>query len=158
MIMGLTLNTKQEEMYRAIIEATAFGTRNIIESMKEQGIAIDHIYACGGLSSKSPLVMQIFADVLGREIETLSVEETTAFGAAMYGMVAAGEERGGFDTFEELSHKIKLGLGNTFIPNLKNHRIYNDLFACYRKVASYFGEESKNVMETLKKIRTRKYE
>ncbi len=66
MIVGLTLNSSQEELYRAIIEATAYGTRDLIEAMENQGIQIDHIYACGGLSRKSALVMQIFADVIGR--------------------------------------------------------------------------------------------
>lgn len=152
-ILGFTLNTKQEELYRAIIEATAFGTRNVIESMENQGLRIEHIYACGGLSRKSRLVMQIFADVLGREIITTSVEQTTAFGAAMYGMVAAGSERGGFDTFEELSERFKPVIRERFIPDSEEHRVYDNLFSYYKRTADYFGKDNLDIMESMKKIR-----
>ena len=157
MIVGLTLNSSQEELYRAIIEATAYGTRNIIEAMENQGIQIDHIYACGGLSRKSALVMQIFADVIGREIATAAIEQTTAFGAAMYGMIAAGKSRGGYDSFGEMGRLLQIKKGAIFRPNKKNHKIYNELFAFYQKLADHFGIYNKDIMESLKKMRTKRY-
>ena len=97
--------------------------------------------------------MQIFADVLGREIITTSVEQTTAFGAAMYGMVAAGSERGGFDTFEELSERFKPVIRERFSPDLEEHRVYDNLFSYYKRTADYFGKDNLDIMESMKKIR-----
>lgn len=157
MVVGFTLNSKQEELYRAIIEATAYGTRSIVEAMETQGIEIDSIYACGGLSRKSPLVMQIFADVLGREITTTAVEQTTAFGAAMYGMIAAGSRRGGYDSFEEMEASLNIAMPRTFYPGKRNHGIYNDLFVIYQRLVDYFGILNRDIMEALKKMRTKRY-
>ena len=151
--MGMTLNTRQEDVYRALIEATAFGTRNIVECMQKQGISVEHIYACGGLSRKSRLVMQIFADVLGRDITVTSIEQTTAYGAAMYGMVAAGKERGGFDTFSEASRGLFSGAEKIFRPDMDNHRIYSQLFQYYQRLTDIFGRDCKDVMPALKRIR-----
>ncbi|MDD5938268.1 MAG: ribulokinase [Clostridiales bacterium] len=153
LIMGMTLNTRQEDVYRALIEATAFGTRNIVECMQKQGISVEHIYACGGLSRKSRLVMQIFADVLGRDITVTSIEQTTAYGAAMYGMVAAGKERGGFDTFSEASRGLFSGAEKIFRPDMDNHRIYSQLFQYYQRLTDIFGRDCKDVMPALKRIR-----
>lgn len=89
LLVGMTLSTQPEEIYRALIEATAFGTRHIVESIEQQGISIQRIFACGGLSRKSQFVMQVFADVLAREITVTGIAQATAYGAAIYGMVAA---------------------------------------------------------------------
>ncbi len=155
MLVGMTLGTTQEEIYRAIIESTAFGTRNIIEAMEKQGIKIENIYACGGLSRKSQVVMQIFADIIGKEITTVSVEQTTAFGAAMYGMVAAGRERGGYDSFEEMAEALKVTKAAVFTPDAENHRIYDKLFEYYLRLTEYFGVTNRDIMEDLKDIQDR---
>lgn len=153
LLVGMTLNTRQEDVYRALIESTAFGTRNIIESMQAQGVNLEKIYACGGLSRKSKLVMQIFADVLGREITVTSIEQATAYGAAIYGMVAAGRERGGFDTFEEVSRTLCSGSSRVYTPNMNNHKIYTELFQQYQLLTDLFGKERKDMMLSLKRIR-----
>ena len=97
MIVGLDLQTRPEEIYRAIIEATAFGTRMIVEHFIRNGICVNNIVACGGLSKQSDIVMQIFADVLGKRIKVSSSSQTSALGAAMYGAVAARGIDGGYD-------------------------------------------------------------
>lgn len=153
LLVGMTLNTRQEDVYRALIESTAFGTRNIVESMQAQGIYLEKIYACGGLSRKSQLVMQIFADVLGREITVTSIEQATAYGAAIYGMVAAGRDRGGFDTYEEASQALHGEASRVYVPNMDNHKIYTELFRQYQLLTDLFGKDNKNMMLALKQIR-----
>lgn len=96
MIVGLSLSTKPEEIYRALIETAAFGIRMIYETFEEHGIFAEEIVVCGGLASKSKLVIQIMADVLGRELKVYDAPSATALGAAIYGAAAAGETRGGY--------------------------------------------------------------
>lgn len=152
-ILGLTLSTTPESVYRALIESTAFGTRNIIESMEKHGVKIEHIYACGGLSRKSSFVMQTFCDVLGREIAVTGITQTTAYGAAIYGMVAAGKDRGGFDTFSEATQKLCGNPSKIFIPDMENHRVYEMLFEKYMFLNDLFGIEHKEIMTSLKELR-----
>jgi L-ribulokinase len=101
MIMGMTLSTKAEEVYRALIEATAFGTRVIMEAFKEYNVPINKIFACGGLAHKSPVLMQIYADVVNAPITVTAVKQTSALSAAIFAAIAVGEADGGYDTFEE---------------------------------------------------------
>lgn len=100
-IVGYTLLTKPEEVYRALIEATAYGTRMIIETFEEHGIPIYELYAAGGIAEKDPFMMQIYADVTNREIRIAGSSQASALGSAMFGAVAAGKERGGYDTIVE---------------------------------------------------------
>lgn len=91
LLIGCTLNTKPEEIYRALIEATAFGTYTIIEGLEDGGVPINELYACGGLP-KNKLLMQIYADVSNREIKVAASDQATALGSALWGAVAAGKE------------------------------------------------------------------
>ena len=90
LIVGMTLATSPPEIYRALLEATAFGTRVVIEALERSGVPVDAIVACGGLPDRSPLLMQIFADVTGRMISLARSLQVPALGAAMFGAVAAG--------------------------------------------------------------------
>lgn len=150
-IVGLTLSTLPEEIYRALVEATAFGTREIVESMEKQGVPIRNIYACGGLSRKSEFVMQTFADVLGREIIVTGVVQTTAYGAAMYGMVSAGSKNGGYDNMKEAMEHLVKKPHKVYTPSTNNHQVYDRLFAVYRKLSKFFGEDHKDIMLGLKR-------
>ena len=91
LLVGMTLATKPAEIYRALIEATAFGTRVIVEAFESGGVAVDTVVACGGLPERNKLLMQIYADVLGREIAVGASTQAPALGAAMFAAVAAGE-------------------------------------------------------------------
>jgi len=101
LLIGATLATRPEEIYRALIEATAYGTRVIIEAFEESGVAVDEIVATGGLPGRNKLLMQIYADVTGREFKVSASKQTPALGSAMFGAVAAGRAGGGHDTIIE---------------------------------------------------------
>jgi L-ribulokinase len=103
LLVGATLLTKPEEIYRALIEATAFGTRMIVETYRQNGVTVDEVIATGGLPDRNKLLMQIYADVTGLPIYIPAPAYVSAFGAAMHGAVAAGADAGGFDSIVEAS-------------------------------------------------------
>jgi len=152
-LLGYTLDTKPEEIYRAIIEATAFGTYKIINSFEEKGVMIKELYACGGLPERNRLVMQIFSDVTGREIKIAASPHTPAFGSAMFGAVAAGEEMGGYDTIFDAARNMAKIKQESFIPNRENHEVYERIYAEYNRLHDYFGRGENEVMKRLKRIK-----
>ncbi|MFY4775160.1 ribulokinase [Metabacillus sp. RGM 3146] len=152
-IVGLTLATKPEEIYRALLESTAFGTRKIIENFTEAGVAVNEIFACGGLPQKNNLLMQIYADVTNREIKIADSDQTVALGAAMYASVAAGERKGGYDTIVEAAWHMAKVKEETFIPIPENVKIYNELYKYYLELHDYFGRETR-IMHGLKKLKS----
>jgi len=133
LLLGLTLNTKPEDIYRALIEATAFGTRIIIETFQKNSLPIDELYACGGMPHKDRLLMQIYADVTRREIKVASSRQASALGAAMFGAIAAGSEAGGYNSIKDaVTHMASLEK-KTYIPIPENVEVYNQLFWVIRK-------------------------
>ena len=157
MILGMTLNTKPEEIYRALIEATAYGANIIIDAFDSNGVAVNEIVACGGLAEKNEMLMQIYADVTNREWKIASSPQTCALGSAMWGAVAAGKARGGYDTISDAAASMARIKDKTFKPISENHAIYAKLFAEYEKLHDYFGRGENNVMKTLKKIKEEQY-
>ncbi len=153
MLLGATLQTKPEEIYRALIEATAYGTRIIIEAFEEGGVPIKELYAAGGIARKSELMMQIYADVTNKEIHISASKQAPALGAALFGAVAAGKERGGYDTIEEASEHMSRLQDKVYIPNADNVQRYEDLFQEYKTLHDYFGRGGNNVMKRLKSIK-----
>ena len=151
LIIGLTLNTKPEEIYRALIEATAFGTRMIIETFVNNGLPIEELYACGGMPHKDKMLMQIYTDVTGREIKVASSRQASALGAAMFGAVAAGSEAGGHDSIEDAVNHMASLEKKTYLPIPENVKAYNQLFAEYKRLHDYFGRGDNRVMERLKR-------
>ena len=153
LILGMSLTTTPAEIYKALIEATAFGSRIIIESCEEQGLHINHIFACGGLAAKSTEVMQIFADILGKEIKISGISQTSAFGSAMFGAVAAGKKNGGYDDIFQAIRKMPKQSTKTFLPNPKYSQTYNQLYEEYKTLFNYFGLGDNDVMKVLKRIK-----
>jgi len=153
-IFGLTLQTKPEEIYRALLEATAFGTRKIIEAFTRSGVAVDELYACGGLPQRNRLLMQIYADVTGREIKIADSTQTAALGAAMFGAVAAGAAAGGFDSIMDAAAAMARIREETFKPIEANVRIYDMLYREYTELHDYFGRGGNDVMKRLKAIKS----
>lgn len=153
LIVGLSLATKPEEVYRALLESTAFGTRKIIDNFVEAGIEVNEVFACGGLPQKNKLLMQIYADITNREIKIADSTQTTALGAAMYAAVAAGKESGGYDTIIEAAENMARVREETFIPIPQNVQIYEKLYKYYLELHDYFGMENKKLMHGLKKIK-----
>lgn len=155
-ILGLTLQTKPEEIYRALLEATAFGTRAIIEAFTESGVAVKELYACGGLPQRNRLLMQIYADVTGKEIKVADTVQTAAFGAAMFGAVAAGKERGGFGSIVEAAEAIARVREETFKPIEANVRVYDQLYKEYKGLHDYLGRGENGVLKRLKALKSGK--
>jgi len=153
MIAGMTLATKPEEIYRALIEATAFGTRMIIETFEENGVPVKEFYAAGGIAEKNPFVMQIYADVINREVRISGSPQAPALGSAMFGAVAAGRAAGGFDTIQEAAAVMAKVRDYTYKPVAENARLYDRLFAEYRILHDYFGRGTNDVMKRLKLIK-----
>ncbi len=153
LLLGATLATKPEEIYRALIEATAYGKRIIIETFQKNGVPIHELIACGGLPEKSKLLMQIYADVIGLPIRVSSSNQTPALGSAMFGAVAAGKELGGYDSIYEAA-KVMAHLKDviyTAIP--ENQSVYEKLYAEYLTLHDYFGRGENDVMKRLKTIK-----
>jgi L-ribulokinase len=153
LLLGATLATRPEEIYRALIEATAFGTRVIVDDFQQNGVPIQELVACGGLPDKNKLLMQIYSDVTGREFKVTASKQTPALGSAMFGAVAAGKSAGGYDSIYEAAQTMAHLEGKTYKPILENQRIYDKLFNEYVKLHDYFGRGENNVMKTLKKIK-----
>jgi len=153
LLMGANLNTKPEEIYRALIEATAFGTNKIIKSFEDKGLKIDELYGCGGLP-KNKLLMQIYSDVTGKEILVAESGQASALGSAMFGAVSAGSKNGGYDNINDSAKKMARVKDETFKPNKANNGVYKKLYAEYEILHDYFGRGTNDVMKRLKKIKS----
>ncbi len=134
-ILGLNLQTRPEELYLALIEATAFGTRAIGERLAEYGVQTDRLVACGGIATRNPFVMQVFADVLGKRIEVSRSEQTSALGAAMAGAVAAGAH----PDFLQAARAMTGIRGNVYTPDPLRVAVYDRLYPLYRRIHDLFG-------------------
>lgn len=153
LLLGATLHTKPEEIYRALIEATAFGTRIIIEAFEEGGVPIEELYAAGGIAQKNEMMMQIYADVTNKEIRISSSKQAPALGAALFGAVAAGAARGGYDTIESASMQMSRLQEKVYTPNVEDVKRYDMLFQEYKILHDYFGKGENDVMKRLKVIK-----
>ena len=153
-ILGLTLQTTPADMYRAWIEATAFGSRVIMERFEEYGQKVETIINCGGISVKNPLVMQIYADVMGRPIAISRSAQTAALGSAIAGAVAAGA----YPSFAEATDAMTALNPRVFQPDPVNQAVYDRLYALYHRIHNAFGvkgtqDDLSDVMKALLAIR-----
>jgi L-ribulokinase len=153
LIVGLTLATKPEDIYRALIEATAYGTRVIVEAFAANRVPVRAIVATGGLPDRNKLLMQIYADVTGRPIRVAGTRQGGAFGAAMHAAVAAGRAAGGYDTIAEAAAAMARLRADEYIPNPAATQVYDRLFTEYLALHDYFGRGGNDVMKRLKDIR-----
>ncbi|MGZ8625530.1 MAG: ribulokinase [Actinomycetota bacterium] len=155
LLVGATLSTRAPEIYRALIEATAFGTRVIVDAFEGAGVHIDEIVACGGLPDRNPLLMQIYADVTGREFRVAASSQTPALGSAMFAAVAAGAGGGGHDTIVDAADAMARLRPGGFHPNPEHRAVYDELYERYRALHDHFGRGPSTVMKDLKAIRAR---
>ena len=153
MILGMTLQTKPEEIYRALIEATAYGTRMIIENYREHGVPVHAFVASGGISQKDPMTMQIYADVINMPIKIAGSAQGPALGSAIFGSVAAGAESGGYDNVFDAARAMGRQKEIVYQPVPENVAVYEKLFAEYRMLHDYFGRGENDVMKRLKQIK-----
>jgi L-ribulokinase len=138
-IAGLTLGSTAPLIFRALVEATAFGSKAIVDRFIENGIKIKEVIGIGGISLKSPFVMQTLSDVLGMPIKVAKSEQACAFGAAMFATVAAGV----YDKVEDAQQAMGQGFAFEYHPNLENHQLYMQLYKKYQELGK-FSEQSFN--------------
>ncbi len=139
LLLGQTLYTTPAEIYRAMIEATAFGALTIIDRLEEYGVKVRRVVNCGGIAEKNPLVMQIYADVLGRPMAVSRSAQTCALGSAIAGAVVAGKKAGGHRSFAA-AQKAMTGLKRkVYTPDRSAHAIYARLYTQYRKMHDAMG-------------------
>jgi L-ribulokinase len=139
LVVGQTLHTTRAEVYRALIEATAFGARAIIERMTEYGVPVERVVCCGGIAEKNDVFMQIYADVLGHPMLIAGSPQTPALGAAISAAVAAGAKAGGYDTFEGAQERMSSLKEKRFSPDPQARAVYDELYALYRELHDAFG-------------------
>ena len=151
-MIGMTLATKPEEEYRAWIEASAFGTRMILETFERSGLPVRRVTAAGGIASKNGLFTQIVADVTGREVRIAGTAEAGALGSAMYAAAAAGL----YADVAEASRRMAPAPLRTVRPDSGNRAVYDALYAEYRTLHDFFGRGGDRVMERLAAIRNGK--
>ena len=154
LLLGMTLQTKPEEIYRTLLEATAFGTRKIVDAFTKSGLAVDELYVCGGLPHKNQLLMQIYADVTNRVIKVADSFQTPALGAAMFGAVAAGAANGGFDSILDATKKMARIKDEVITPIPENVAVYEKIYQEYSILHEYFGRGENDVMKRLRAIRS----
>lgn len=153
LMIGMSLKTKPEEIYRALLESTAFGTRKIVEAFTANGLEVNEIYVCGGLPHKNQLLMQIYADVTNRVIKVADSYQTPALGAAMFGALAAGSANGGFDSILEAANKMARVKDRVITPIPENVAVYDKLYQEYSILHDYFGRGENDVMKRMRAIR-----
>lgn len=158
MIVGCNLQTKPEEIYRALMEATAYGTRMIIDQFEESGVPITELYAAGGIAEKDTLMMQIYSDVTNREIRISGSSQAPALGSAMFGGVAAGRDKGGFENIRDAAKAMSKVKDMVYRPISSNVQTYDRLYKEYLTLHDYFGRGQNDVMKRLKRIKNKAME
>jgi L-ribulokinase len=145
----MTLATRAPDIYRALIESTAYGTREIIEAFEQKGVQVRELVAAGGLPEKNALLRQIYADVTGRPLKLAGSAQAPALGSAMHAAVAAGVYVSIHDAAEQMG-KLK---DDVVMPIAENQTVYDVLYGEYKRLYDTFGRGDNNVMKTLKRLR-----
>ena len=149
LLIGMTLRTKPEEIYRALIEATAYGMRMVVENYRTHGVDINEIYALGGISQKNPLAMQIYADVLNMLVHVVDCDQGGALGSAIFAAAAAGI----YDSVEDAIRVMSAPVLRVYEPFGAHAAVYDALFEEYKRLHDFFGRGENDVMKRLKGIR-----
>jgi L-ribulokinase len=158
LLLGQTLHTRPEEIYRALIEATAFGALTIINRFEEYGVKVSQVINCGGIAEKNPLLMQIYADATGREMKISRSAQSCALGSCIAAAVVAGKASGGHDSFAE-AQAAMCGIKDvTYKPIAENAEVYKQLYVLYKQLHDGFGTQEfsgkmTNVMKKLLSIK-----
>jgi L-ribulokinase len=148
-ILGLTLQTTPAEIYRALLESIAFGNRRIMDNFTEHGLGLDRIVACGGIAERSPLLMQIIADVSGCDVDVPDCREVPARGAALFGAVAAGA----FAEIGAAVQRTRPATARTFTPDPDAAAVYDRVYRIFGELHDLLGRERSGLLHELKHIR-----
>lgn len=157
-IIGMTLNTRPEEIYRSLIEATAFGTRMIKELFEENGKRIREVIASGGIASKNSVIMQIYADVLGVDIKIAACDQAAALGSSIYAALAAGAENGGYDEYKEAVEGMTFMTDDEYTFHTKNKEKYDRLYQIYKRYSDTMGSKDREILQALYRLKITKGE
>ena len=149
LMLGMTLSTRPEEIYRALIEATAYGTRVILENFERNGVPVKRVFACGGIARKNPLLLRIYADVLDREISVVRTSQAGALGSAIFAAAAAGL----YPSVAEAAGRMGGAGDEVSAPETDNVRIYDALYREYLALHDHFGRGGSDAMKRLRRIR-----
>ncbi|MGH8951138.1 MAG: ribulokinase [Acidimicrobiia bacterium] len=131
LLVGATLATRPGDIYRALLEATVFGTRVIIETLEKAGIGVDEMVVCGGLPFQNRLLMQLTADITGRPVRVAGSRQTPALGSAMFAAVAAGPDLGGHDSIVAATERMARLGPDEYLPDGSGREVYDDLYGIY---------------------------
>lgn len=148
LVLGMTMQTKSEDVYRALIESTAFGCRAIVDIFKNHGVRVDRFTASGGISLKNPFAMQLYSDILNMPVEVIRAEVGPALGSAIFAAVAAGS----YDNIQAAAQAMKSETVAIYMPRSDNARLYEELYREYMLLYEYFGK-TEQVMQRLRSIR-----
>ena len=149
----MNLLTKPEEIYLALVEATAYGTRAIVESYEKAGVPVNSVVLSGGIPSKNPLIVQIYTDILNREVKVCASDQACALGAAVLGTAAAPESVTGYKDANEIAAKFGKLQDKVYTPDPVKVAVYDKLYAEYNTLLDYFGRGGNDVMKRLNRIR-----
>lgn len=152
MIVGMTLQTKPEDIYRALIEATAYGTRLIIDTFEQHHVPVKEVIIAGGIAEKNPFIMQIYADVTGRRIRIAGSKQNAALSSAIWAAVSAGGKAGGYDSLSEAVEHMGSLKEQVYEPKKEHTKRYNRLYEEYLILHDYFGKGMNDVMKRLKDL------
>lgn len=150
LILGLTLSTKPEHIYQALIQSVAFGKRMILDALVDGGVEVKEIIASGGIASKNPYFMQLMADILKKPIAISGADNASCMGAAVLGAVAAGPENGGYGDIIQAGRAMSGG-EPVKVYQPQSHPVYEKLYELYRRLSKQFAHDG--TMRALKEIR-----
>ena len=153
LFIGMNLNTRPEDLFRALVEANAYGTRMIIENYREHGVPVNEIRAAGGIAVKNPFIMQIYADVTGLEFRIAGSAQCPSLGGAIFAACAAGAEAGGYDSLDDAANAMGSLSDRVYRPIPENQAVYERLYAEYALLHDLFGRGGNDVMKRLRRIR-----
>lgn len=142
LVIGQTLQTGPEELFRALIEATGFGARVIIERIREHGVALSEIVCCGGIAEKNPLFMQIYADIINCPISVARSGQAAALGSAICAAVAAGPAAGGYGSFSDATDRMTGIRETVYLPQNEDAATYDRLYRLYLRLHNVFGTKT----------------
>lgn len=149
LLVGMTLHTTASEIYRALLEASAFGTRVILDAYRQHGVAVDEFRATGGISQKNALLMQIFADVLQMPVQVVDAAQGGALGSAIYAAVASKA----YETVQQAARAMGRPCTKTYHPIAENREPYERLYQEYVRLYRTFGQGENDVMKRLLRLK-----
>ena len=153
LLIGMTKSTEPADIYRALLEASAFGTRCILENFSEHGVDVDEILLCGGMAEKNVLLPQVYADVTGRPLRAAASPQVCALGAAVFGALAAGARGGGYDVIADAATAMVPAASATFTPDAASRERYDELYQLWIELHDHFGRKTPETMARLRRLR-----